>query len=143
MQNGGGVVGRQGVDMGAGAPAVRAGLVSRQERGGGGGDGRGGSPDPLGLACTAPLAAAGDGGRLGVGVARRRAQSGGRKLGRRLARRGGLLGRLGWGPYCRCLGGCLGGIGGVTDSNEALRLGFVTISSSQMKSPPLLTKGRE
>ena len=59
MQNGGGMVGREGVDVGGGAPAVHAGLVSRQERGGGGGgDGRGGSRDPVGLACAAPLAAA-------------------------------------------------------------------------------------
>ena len=51
MQNGGGMAGREGVDVGGGAPAVRAGLVPRQERdGGGGGDGRGGSLDPLDLA---------------------------------------------------------------------------------------------
>ena len=70
MQDGGGVVGREGVKVGGGAPVVRAGFVPGQERGsGGGGDGGGAAlAGPLGLACTVPLAAAGDSGRLGVGV---------------------------------------------------------------------------
>ena len=119
MQNGGGMVGHEGVDVGDGVPAVRAGLVSRQERGGGGGgDGRWGSLDSLGLACTVPLAAAGDGvaGSASASASRseRRqeaAAAAGASRGAAWAARLGMVGTS---------AGCLGGVGGVADNNEGL-----------------------
>ena len=150
MQDGGGVVGREGGDVGGGAgpgrtPAVRADLVSRQERGGGGGgDGKGGSLGPLGLACTAPLAAAGDGGRLGVdvGVALRAATE--RRQGAAAAagasRGGAWVARLG---AVGTSAAALAASAASQTATRALSLGVVPISSSQMKTPPRLTKGRE
>ena len=68
MHNGGGVVGREGVDVGGGARAVRAGLVPRQERGGDGGGGGGGAALALSRPCL-PSAPCGSRGRW---LARRR-----------------------------------------------------------------------
>ena len=65
VQDGGGVVGGESVDVRAGAPAVRAGLLPGLERdGGGGGGGRRLSLDPFGARCLTRLTVGGGCGRL-------------------------------------------------------------------------------
>ena len=94
-------------------PAVRAGLIPRQERGGGGGgEGRGGRPGPLGLGRAGPMAWWWRGRLLaGSAVATRseRREEAAAAVG--VLWPGGSLGGL-------HLGCCLGGVGGVSDGHE-------------------------
>ena len=135
LQDGGGVVGHEGVDVGGGVPAVRAGLVLSLDRSAaaaaavGGGQSWPSRPRFHGAPC----------GSREWWQARRRGYRGRVLPGLALRAAAGSCGG-GWRIVGRCpggeaggsrrLGGCLGGVGGVAASNRptrALSLGFVTI----------------